>query len=55
MTCDQMRRLTQVAVEGFEVVLDFQGKTYVLCFAGDTQGIFEAKHVPNHADSTDQE
>ncbi|QDT97777.1 hypothetical protein [Gimesia aquarii] len=31
--------MTRVAVEGFELVLDFQGKTYILGFAGDSRGI----------------
>ena len=35
-----------VAVEGFELVLEFQGKTYVLQSAGDSRGII----APNQAE-----
>jgi hypothetical protein len=33
----------RVAEEGFEVVLDFQGTTYILGFAGDSRGIIRSK------------
>ena len=41
--CEAMRNIAKVAVEGLEVVLDFQGKTYILGFAGDSRGINRAE------------
>ncbi len=34
-----------VAEEGLEVALNFQGKTYILAFAGDSRGIIRDEHL----------
>lgn len=36
----------QVAEEGLEVRLEFQGKTYLLAFAGDSRGTKRSKRMP---------
>jgi len=41
--CETMRRIAKVVKEGLEVALDFQGKTYILAFAGDSRGINRAE------------
>ena len=43
MLCEAMRRIALVAEEGLELVVSFQGKTYILTKAGDSRGIIRAE------------